>query len=189
MTQTAKHDSKDPLLDLHLASDIQIYTDGSCTGNPGPGGFGALVWESAKNKDRPKERFATEIFGGEAKTTNNRMELMAVISALKFVTSRDDMDAHHLRILILSDSKYVLDGIQSWIVGWKKNNWRTSGKKPVVNQDLWMLLDELVSPLTISWKWVRGHSGDVGNEKADALAQEGTRYPGRTVTRNYRGDR
>ncbi len=137
---------------------IRIWTDGACSGNPGPGGWGAVIrW-----KDEVKE-----IFGGEAATTNNRMELMAVIEALSALK-------RPARVILHVDSTYVRDGLTKWISGWKQNGWKTAEKKPVKNQDLWMRLDEAASRHHITWIWVRGHAGDEGNERADLLARLGT---------------
>jgi ribonuclease HI len=136
---------------------IDIYTDGACKGNPGPGGWGAFL----KSGDHEKD-----IFGGESQTTNNRMELMAVIEALKTLNNRS-------RIRLFIDSQYVKNGINIWISNWKKNGWRTSNKKAVKNVDLWMKLDELVPNHEIEWIWVKGHAGNFGNERADALANQG----------------
>ena len=136
---------------------IDIYTDGACKGNPGPGGWGAYL----KSGDHEKD-----IFGGDSQTTNNRMELMAVIEALKTLKNRS-------RIRLFIDSQYVKNGINIWISNWKKNGWRTSNKKAVKNVDLWMQLDELVPNHEIEWIWVKGHAGNVGNERADALANQG----------------
>lgn len=136
---------------------IDIYTDGACKGNPGPGGWGAYL----KSGDHEKD-----IFGGDSQTTNNRMELMAVIEALKTLKNRS-------RIRLFIDSQYVKNGINIWISNWKKNGWRTSNKKAVKNVDLWMKLDELVPNHEIEWIWVKGHAGNFGNERADALANQG----------------
>ena len=136
---------------------IDIYTDGACKGNPGPGGWGAYL----KSGDHEKD-----IFGGDSQTTNNRMELMAVIEALKTLKNRS-------RIRLFIDSQYVKNGINIWISNWKKNGWRTSNKKAVKNVDLWMQLDELVPNHDIEWIWVKGHAGNFGNERADALANQG----------------
>ena len=136
---------------------IDIYTDGACKGNPGPGGWGAFL----KSGDHEKD-----IFGGESQTTNNRMELMAVIEALKTLKNRS-------RIRLFIDSQYVKNGINIWISNWKKNGWRTSNKKAVKNVDLWVQLDELVPNHEIEWIWVKGHAGNFGNERADALANQG----------------
>jgi ribonuclease HI len=136
---------------------INVYTDGACKGNPGPGGWGVLMQWNGHEK---------ELFGGEAQTTNNRMELRAVIEALA-VLKRDTPVRVH------TDSKYVLDGITSWIHNWKKRGWKTAGKKPVKNADLWQQLDVLAVQYTVTWVWVKGHSGHHGNERADALANRG----------------
>ena len=137
--------------------ELAIFTDGACRGNPGPGGWGALlIW-------RERER---EIFGGERETTNNRMELMAVIQALKALTRPQEVQVH-------TDSTYVMEGISKWIHGWKKNGWKTAAKKPVKNVDLWKALDAIVSQHTVEWKWVKGHAGHPGNERADQLANRG----------------
>ena len=134
-----------------------VYTDGACSGNPGPGGWGATI----KIGD---ETF--EIFGGEDKTTNNRMELIAAIKALEY------LNENH-KITLYTDSNYVKDGITKWIFNWKKNNWKTSTKKPVKNSDLWIQLDEIQSKREVKWNWVKGHAGNLGNERADELARMG----------------
>jgi len=136
---------------------IKIYTDGACKGNPGVGGWGALIIQDKKN---------IELFGGENKTTNNRMELMAVIMALKEISPS-------IELTIYTDSTYVQKGISEWIKKWKVNRWRSSSKKPVKNKDLWVELDEASSSRKINWEWVRGHAGNEGNEKADELANQG----------------
>lgn len=138
---------------------IEIYTDGACKGNPGPGGWGALL----KSADAQKE-----LFGGELETTNNRMEMMAVIEALSALKRPCHVTLH-------VDSQYVLKGITEWISGWKSRGWKTAAKQPVKNVDLWQQLDELVSTSghSIDWRWVRGHNGDPGNEHADMLANKG----------------
>ena len=136
---------------------IKIYTDGACKGNPGVGGWGAIIMQDGKN---------IELFGGENETTNNRMELMAVIMALKKTPS-------NLELTIYTDSTYVQKGISEWIKNWKVNNWRSSNKKPVKNKDLWVELDEAVGSRKIYWEWVKGHAGNEGNEKADELANQG----------------
>jgi ribonuclease HI len=136
---------------------VVIYTDGACKGNPGPGGWGAwLRWGEHER----------ELFGGEHTTTNNRMELTAVIEALASLKRR-------LPVAIYTDSSYVRNGITDWIVNWKRRNWRTADGKPVKNVDLWQRLDELAAQHEVQWHWVRGHSGDPGNERADALANRG----------------
>lgn len=134
---------------------IKIYTDGSCLGNPGPGGW-AFVATDGKN--------IAERSGGEPNTTNNRMELMAVIRALGAAKKHAEVEIH-------TDSQYVKNGMQSWIKNWKKNNWRTADKKPVKNQDLWMALDTAASNIKINWRWVKGHAGIDMNERVDELAR------------------
>ena len=136
---------------------VQLYTDGACKGNPGPGGWGAVL----KYGDSQKL-----LCGGEAHTTNNRMELMAAIEGLNALK-------HPCEVVLTTDSQYVKNGIQQWLANWKKNNWRTSNKKPVKNEDLWRLLDEACERHTIDWRWVKGHSGHPENELADQLANEG----------------
>jgi ribonuclease HI len=136
---------------------IKIYTDGACKGNPGVGGWGALILQDDKN---------IELFGGENETTNNRMELMAVIMALKEMSPSEELT-------IYTDSTNVQKGISEWIKNWKLNNWRSSNKKPVKNKDLWMQLDEASYSRKINWEWVKGHAGNEGNEKADELANKG----------------
>ncbi len=136
---------------------IEIFTDGACSGNPGAGGWGAIL----RYKDTEKE-----LSGGEAETTNNRMELTAVIEALKALKTR-------CTITLYTDSRYVMDGINEWMPNWKKNNWKTSNKKsPVKNIDLWQQLDELVSRHEIIWRWVKGHAGHPENERVDRLARD-----------------
>jgi ribonuclease HI len=143
------------------ADMVEIYTDGACSGNPGPGGWGALLrW-------RDVER---EIFGGEPDTTNNRMELMAAIQALEAL-------GRPSRVRLHTDSKYVKDGITSWIHNWKKKGWKTANRKPVKNVDLWQRLDEALGPHRIDWRWVRGHAGHPENERADELARRGITDP------------
>ncbi len=136
---------------------IEIYTDGACSGNPGPGGWGAVLRYGDVEKD---------LFGGEAGTTNNRMELTAAISALNALKAACDIDLY-------TDSKYVMDGISKWIHGWKRNGWRTADKKPVKNGELWQALDEAAQRHTIRWHWVKGHAGHPENERADELARQG----------------
>jgi len=135
---------------------IQMFTDGACKGNPGIGGWGVLITAAKTSK---------ELKGFESQTTNNRMELIAVIEGLKSV----EIDA---QIEIITDSKYVKNGINDWIINWKRNGWKTAAKKPVKNKDLWQELDALVQNYKIEWKWVKGHSGHPGNEKADQLAND-----------------
>jgi len=141
---------------------INIYTDGACKGNPGPGGWGALIIEGDT---------INEICGGEADTTNNRMEILAVIMALKTINTRSG-------ITIFTDSTYVQKGISEWIGKWKTNGWRTSNNKDVKNKDLWVQLDSLTSQVTISWMWVKGHSGHPENDRADYLANKGVDMEG-----------
>ncbi|BCM24963.1 ribonuclease HI [Methyloradius palustris] len=136
---------------------IEIYADGACKGNPGPGGWGAWLAFDGREK---------ELFGGEAMTTNNRMELTAVIRALEALKRTS-------KIKVYTDSVYVQKGITEWIKGWKMRNWRTSDKKPVKNDDLWKQLDVLAQQHEIEWIWVKGHAGNAGNERADALANQG----------------
>ncbi len=136
---------------------VEIYTDGACRGNPGPGGWGALLLAGRHRK---------EMYGGEPDTTNNRMELTAVIEALNALKGSRSVILH-------TDSKYVKDGIESWIENWKKRGWKTAAKKPVKNQDLWMALDEARARHDIDWRWVKGHAGNEGNEEADRLANLG----------------
>ena len=137
--------------------DVVIHTDGACKGNPGPGGWGALLVSGAHE---------TELFGGVAHTTNNRMEMMAVIEALGALKGPS-------RVVLYTDSSYVQKGITEWIVGWKARGWRTADKKPVKNEDLWRLLDSAAARHRVEWRWVKGHAGDPGNERADALANRG----------------
>lgn len=136
---------------------VEIFTDGACKGNPGPGGWGALL------RYQGNER---EIFGGDPVTTNNRMELMAVIQALATLK-------RSCRIELTTDSKYVMQGVQQWLENWKARGWKTASKQPVKNQDLWQLLDEQVQRHQIQWRWVAGHTGHPGNERADELANKG----------------
>ena len=136
---------------------IKIYTDGACRGNPGIGGWGAIIQFQNNSK---------ELFGGRAETTNNQMEMQAVIEGLKALKEP-------CRIILYTDSKYVMDGITTRIHGWKKNNWKTASKKPVKNMELWQELDQLVNQHEITWKWVKGHAGIPGNERADELANKG----------------
>jgi len=138
---------------------VEIYTDGACKGNPGPGGWGVLM----KSGDLTKE-----LFGGEKQTTNNRMEMMAVIQGLQALKKP-------CQVTLYIDSQYVLKGITEWVKGWKARGWRTASKEPVKNVELWQQLDQLVATCghKIEWKWVRGHNGDPGNERADQLANRG----------------
>jgi ribonuclease HI len=137
--------------------EVRIFTDGACKGNPGPGGWGAVLYYGDKQK---------QIFGGEQNTTNNRMELMAAIESLAILK-------HPCTVVLTTDSQYVRKGISEWISGWKRNGWKTSAKKPVKNADLWQLLDEKSQQHTIDWRWVKGHSGHPDNELADDLANRG----------------
>jgi ribonuclease HI len=134
---------------------IDVYTDGACAGNPGPGGWGVLIIEGGKRR---------ELFGGDPATTNNRMEMTAAIEALKSTTGP---------IRLHTDSQYLKNGITAWIKGWKRNGWKTADRKPVKNQDLWRMLDQATEGRKIDWRWVRGHDGHPENERADALARAG----------------
>lgn len=150
------------VLNLPGAADFMndtviIYTDGACRGNPGPGGWGVLL-QYGQNKK--------ELYGGEAQTTNNRMELLAVIKALESLN-------RSCKVILHSDSQYVLKGITQWLANWKRKNWKTTAKKPVKNADLWRRLDAEVQKHQVEWKWVKGHSGELGNEQADQLANKG----------------
>ena len=135
-------------------SNITIYTDGACKGNPGIGGWGAVLLYKEKRK---------KIYGYEESTTNNRMELTAAIKALSLIKKKSN-------ITVYTDSKYLMDGINSWLLNWKRNNWKTANKKDVKNIDLWKEIDKLNSLHIIEWKWVKGHSGDTGNDITDELA-------------------
>ena len=148
-----------PLADIPARQTVVIYTDGACKGNPGPGGWGALLSTGENEK---------ELFGGELGTTNNRMEMTAVIEALAALKRPCD-------VTLYLDSEYVRKGITEWIHGWKARGWRTAAKAPVKNVDLWQKLDALVasSEHKIDWRWVKGHAGDPGNERADGLANKG----------------
>lgn len=134
-----------------------VYTDGACSGNPGPGGWGVLI---------EKDGEAQTLSGGEAQTTNNRMELLAAITALETLPAGDP-------IALYTDSQYVKGGITGWIVNWKRNGWKTSAKKPVKNADLWRRLDEAAKAHSVEWRWIKGHAGHPGNERADELARLG----------------
>ncbi|MEL7129773.1 MAG: ribonuclease HI [Pseudomonadota bacterium] len=141
-----------------MADAIEIWTDGACSGNPGPGGWGVLLVSGENEK---------ELFGGEPSTTNNRMELMAAIEALTALKKPS-------KVILHTDSTYVKDGLTKWIHGWKRNGWKTASKKPVKNKDLWQALEAACARHDITWKWVKGHAGDAGNERADELARRGT---------------
>ncbi|MEE8259045.1 MAG: ribonuclease HI [Sphingomonadales bacterium] len=136
---------------------VTIFTDGACSGNPGPGGWGALLLFNGEEK---------ELTGGEFETTNNRMELMAAIQGLQALKKP-------CQVRLVTDSNYVKEGITTWIHNWKKNGWRTAGRKPVKNADLWQDLDTAIARHDITWEWVRGHTGHPENERADALANQG----------------
>ncbi|WP_260293553.1 ribonuclease HI [Sedimenticola hydrogenitrophicus] len=140
-----------------MSERVEIFTDGACKGNPGPGGWGAVM------RYKGKER---QLYGGEQATTNNRMELMAVISALEVLTRPTS-------VRVTTDSKYVQNGITEWIGNWKRNGWKTVARKPVKNSDLWQRLDQLVTTHDVNWAWVKGHSGHPENELADQLANRG----------------
>jgi ribonuclease HI len=151
-----------------MEASLKIYTDGGCSGNPGPGGWAyVMVTETFQG---PK--VLEESSGGEKDTTNNRMELRAVIESLKSLKTMSPRSALPRRAVICTDSQYVQKGITEWVHKWKKNAWRTSDKKPVKNQDLWMELDSLAGELTLGWEWVKGHAGIEYNERCDKLAQE-----------------
>ena len=139
------------------APSVYLYTDGACKGNPGPGGWGVLMRYGRHEK---------ELFGGEAQTTNNRMELSAVIEGLAALT-------RPCRVVICTDSQYVKNGMEKWIHGWKRNGWKTAAKQPVKNAELWQRLDELAAQHQIEWQWVRGHTGHPEHERADELANRG----------------
>jgi ribonuclease HI len=138
-------------------TEVVIYTDGACSGNPGPGGWGVVLQWQGREK---------EMHGGDPLTTNNRMELMAAIQALETLRRPATVSLH-------TDSTYLLNGITKWIEGWQRNGWKTAARKPVKNEDLWRRLVEAMKPHEVSWEWVKGHAGDPGNERADALARQG----------------
>lgn len=140
-----------------MSAAVDVWTDGACSGNPGPGGWGAILSYGGVEK---------ELSGGEAQTTNNRMELMAAIAALEALKRPCTVALH-------TDSQYLRQGITGWIHGWKKNGWRTADRKPVKNAELWQRLDAALGQHKIEWKWVKGHAGDEMNERADALARAG----------------
>lgn len=143
---------------------VEIFTDGACKGNPGVGGWGALLRFGDAQK---------ELYGGELNTTNNRMELMAAIQALNALTRQCE-------VVLTTDSQYVKQGINQWMRGWKKNGWRTASKQPVKNKDLWQALDQACERHSIEWRWVKGHAGHPGNERADELANMGVRKAARS---------
>ena len=143
-------------------AEFFAYTDGACSGNPGPGGWGVLL-QAKSGEEVVKER---ELCGGEAETTNNRMELMAAISALETLGRATE-------ITVITDSAYVKNGITEWLAGWKRKGWKTAAKKPVKNADLWQRLDTARDRHTVTWQWVKGHAGHPENERADALARAG----------------
>jgi ribonuclease HI len=144
---------------MTTSTSVTIYTDGACKGNPGPGGWGAILMSDAHRK---------ELFGGELNTTNNRMEMTACIQALNALKKRCEVQLY-------TDSQYVMKGINEWLVGWKARGWKTADKKPVKNADLWLLLDAACARHHIDWHWVKGHAGDAGNERADQLANAGVK--------------
>jgi len=137
-----------------MARQVTLYTDGACRGNPGPGGWGALLTTDGRER---------ELYGYEPETTNNRMELMAVIQALEALTRPCD-------VRVVTDSQYVMKGVTEWMAAWKRRGWRTADRNPVRNLDLWQRLDQALARHAIDWEWVRGHTGRSGNERADALA-------------------
>jgi ribonuclease HI len=143
-------------------AELVAYTDGACSGNPGPGGWGVVL--IARDGERVLK--TRELKGGEAQTTNNRMELMAAIAALETL-------ARPAALTVVTDSAYLRDGVTRWIHGWKGNGWRTAAKQPVKNEDLWRRLDAAAAPHTVAWAWIKGHAGHPENERADALAREG----------------
>lgn len=140
-----------------MTNIITIYTDGACKGNPGPGGWGVILQYKS---------FTKEMRGGEKETTNNRMELLAAIQALEALNATCTVKLH-------TDSKYVLQGVTEWLINWKKRGWKTAANQPVKNEDLWRRLDSAIQRHLIEWVWIKGHSGDVGNERADELANLG----------------
>ena len=137
---------------------IKVYTDGSCRGNPGPGGWGVYIQLNDEEKD---------LYGGNPETTNNQMEMQAALEALKYLKDKNDV------IELYTDSNYLRQGITEWIHKWKLNNWRTAAKKPVANRDLWIEISDLTEKMNVEWHWVKGHAGDPGNERADLLANLG----------------
>jgi len=164
MSHESRHESRvtghgSPVTGHAFKRAVKIYTDGACKGNPGAGGWGALLEYDGRTR---------ELSGGDPRTTNNRMELTAVSRALEALK-------HRCKVRLHTDSRYVQQGISVWIHDWKKRGWRTADKKPVKNADLWRALDELAAKHDIEWIWVRGHAGHPGNERADELANEGVR--------------
>lgn len=151
-----------PLQDFlkNATEPLTIYTDGACSGNPGPGGWGVVFVQNKKH---------ATLHGGDAHTTNNRMEMLAAIEALKCVLKETTIK----KVEMYTDSRYLMDGITSWIIKWKKNDWMTSTKKPVKNKDLWIELDTLLTNIQVEWHWVKGHRGDKYNEMADTFARKG----------------
>ena len=146
-------------MNMNAATDtrVELFTDGACRGNPGPGGWGVLLRYGGHEKT---------LHGGELETTNNRMELMAAIAGLESLN-------RGCKVLLTTDSQYVIKGVQEWMANWKKRNWQTAAKKPVKNKDLWQRLDKAVQEHTVAWEWVRGHTGHPENERADELANQG----------------
>jgi ribonuclease HI len=140
-----------------MSNTTEIWTDGACSGNPGPGGWGALLKSNGVE---------TEMFGGEPATTNNRMELMGAIMALEAIPPGS-------KVILHTDSQYVMKGLNEWMKGWKRNGWKNAAKEPVKNKELWIRLDVAANTHKIDWRWVKGHAGDPGNERADALARKG----------------
>jgi ribonuclease HI len=140
-----------------MSASVSIWTDGACSGNPGPGGWGAILRFGGREK---------ELSGGEALTTNNRMEMTAALRALEALN-------RSCKVALYTDSQYLKGGVTQWIAGWKRNGWRTANRRPVKNQDLWMLLDEALQRHDVTWHWVKGHADDDMNERADALARIG----------------
>jgi ribonuclease HI len=138
-----------------MADRIEIWTDGACSGNPGPGGWGVVIRQNGETR---------ELSGGEPQTTNNRMELMAAIAALESAPAGS-------KVILHTDSQYVKNGLNAWIKGWKRNGWKTADKKPVKNKELWERLDLANAQHKVDWRWVKGHAGDEGNERADELAR------------------
>ena len=153
------------MIGIPMERTLRIFTDGGCSGNPGPGGWAFVVLQ----EEAGVQSVLAENKGGEKNTTNNRMELLAVINALRFL---EGIPAPRPSVLVLTDSQYVQKGISQWIRNWKLNGWRTSDRKPVKNKDLWMELDELAEGLSPRWQWVRGHAGVLYNERCDEMTQQ-----------------